>query len=133
MNTADLDAIAAIIGPTAYMEYENTAEAHLPALTAWILNLPYLDDEAFLGEAGMAIHGSALVNSFRGNWNHEHCKASAAYHESQRRHLAVGHAEDCHGDTIYDVAFAQVWRGQGHDPDAYPPKPCTCGADRGVQ
>lgn len=119
--------VAEIAGPIGYREFESSKEAHRAGLERWILALPGLSDEEFRAEAASAIHGSALVNSFRGNWAHEHCKASAAYHESKRRHVAAGHDEDCHGDTIYDVAFAQVWRSQGHSPNAYPPKDCTCG------
>lgn len=129
MNATDLDAIAEIIGPVAYREYENAGDVHRPALTDWILTLRDLDDEDFLGVAAAAIHGSALVNSFRGNWDHEHCKASAAYREAGRRHLAAGHDEDCRGDTIYDAAFRNVWRSQGYGHSAYPLKPCTCGAE----
>lgn len=128
MTTVDLDTILDIIGPVAYREFENAADAHRPALVEWILTLPRLDDDQFRDEAAMAIHGSALVNSFRGNWDHEHCKASACFHESNRRHVAAGHTEDCGGDTIYDAAFRNVWCSQGHRASAYPPKPCTCGA-----
>lgn len=121
------DTVEEIAGPVAYREFGNAADAHRPALERWLLALPNLDDEEFRAEAASAIHGSALVSSFRGNWEHEHCKASAAYHEAERRHVAAGHAEDCGGDTIYDLAFGDAWRSQGHDPDQYPPKDCTCG------
>jgi hypothetical protein len=115
-------------GPIAEQEYDRAGDAHKPTLAAWLDKLPTLSDADFSDEAASAIHGSALVNSFRGNWEHEHCKASAAHNEAQRRHKAAGHTEDCRGDTIYSRAFAQVWREQGHAPSAYPPKPCDCGA-----
>lgn len=120
---------ASPFGPTAEREFVSAADAHKPALTLWLNDLPLLDDDLFAEAASSAIHGSALVNSFRGNWEHEHCKASAAYVEAERRHREAGHTGDCTGDTIYSRAFAQVWRGQGHDPSAYPPRPCDCGAE----
>lgn len=116
-------------GPTAEREFANADDAHKATLTQWLALLPVLDDYDFFHKAASAIHDSALVNGFRGNWDHEHCKASAAYSEAQRRHREAGHSEDCAGDTIYSRAFAQVWRGQGHDPAAYPPRPCDCGTE----
>jgi hypothetical protein len=115
-------------GPIAEREFNGAKDAHRPALTAWLDRLPELSDEDFLGEAASAIHGSALVNNWRGNWEHEHCKATAAYAEAKRRHQAAGHTDECTGDTIYSRAFARVWRSQGHGADAYPPRACDCGA-----
>jgi hypothetical protein len=115
-------------GPIAEREFDNAPDFAKPDLTKWLDRLPDLSDDDFHGEAASAIHGSALVNSFRGNWDHEHCKGSAAYNEAERRHHERdGHAEDCTGDTIYSKAFAQVWRSQGHSASAYPPRPCDCG------
>lgn len=120
---------AAHFGPIAEREFDSAKDCHKPDLTKWLDALSDLSDDEFFWQAASAIHGSALVNSFRGNWDHEHCKASAAHSESERRHRAAGHSEDCTGDTIYSRAFAQVWREQGHSPSAYPPRPCDCGKD----
>lgn len=116
-------------GPIAEQEFDTAPDWSKPKLTAWLDALPSLDDEEFRQQAAMAIHDSALANSFRGNWNHDHCRATAAYSEAKARHLAAGHADDCTGDTIYSKAFAHVWRGQGHSRSAYPHQPCTCGAE----
>lgn len=115
-------------GPVAESEFEQAADGHKESLTVWLDALHGLPDDEFLDQAASAIHGSALTNSWRGNWAHEDCRASAAHHEARRRHRAAGHTEDCTGDTLYSVAFARVWRSQGHSPDAYPPRPCDCGA-----
>lgn len=115
-------------GPVAEQEFAGAKDAHKQSLTDWLNRLPDLSDEEFFWQAASAIHGSALVNGFRGNWEHEHCKATAAHAEANRRHQQAGHTADCRGDTIYSRAFAQVWREQGHSASAYPPKPCTCGA-----
>ncbi len=114
-------------GPVAEGEFASAKDCHKPDLAKWLDELHTLSDYDFFWQAAGAIHGSALVNSFRGNWDHEHCKASAAHNESERRHRAAGHSEDCTGDTIYSKAFAHVWREQGHSRDAYPPRPCDCG------
>lgn len=128
--TITTDQLRDILGPVGYREYEEAQDWAKPKLQEWARTLRDLSDDDFRGEAASAIHGSALTNSWRGNWNHEDCKASAAHHEANRRHRAAGHSDDCRGDTIYDRAFAQVWRSQGHSASAYPVKPCTCGAAR---
>lgn len=104
-------------GPVAEGEYDRAADAHKPGLTSWLNRLHTLDDDEFRAEAASAIL-----------WEHEHCKATAAYAEAVARHRAAGHTDDCTGDTLYSVAFAEAWCSQGHSRDAYPPKPCTCGA-----
>jgi hypothetical protein len=116
-------------GPIAEQEFEMAADHHKEELEAWLNLLPELSDEDFFWRAASAIAGSALAERFKGNWNHEHCKATAAYTEARRRHVEDGHLEDCSGDTIYSQAFVQAWTEQGHDPDAYPPQPCNCGAE----
>jgi hypothetical protein len=121
---------ATAFGPVAESEFEHAADCHKEELTNWLAKLPTESDEDFFWAAASAIASSALAEGFRGNWEHEHCKVTAAYNESKRRHLAAGHADDCTGDTIYSRAFAQAWREQGHSPSAYPPRACDCGAGR---
>lgn len=116
-------------GPVAEQEFDSAPDWSKDKLTAWLNTLPDLDDAEFLQQAASAIYDSALANRFRGNWNQDHCRATAAFAEARRRHEAAGHDPDCAGDTIYSQAFAQVWRGQGHSADAYPPQPCNCGAE----
>ncbi len=113
------------IGPVATREFESAPDWAKPKLRAWIDSLPTLTDTDFLSEAASAIHGSALAMRFSGNWEHEHCKATVAYREAKFRHEAAGHSQDCHGDTIYCIAHAQVMRSQGHVPAE--PVACTCG------
>jgi hypothetical protein len=115
-------------GPVAEREYDGAAEYAKADLAAWLDRLPTLSDDDLLDVAASAIHGSALAQRFRGNWEADHCKASAVYAEANLRHLAAGHTEDCSGDTIYSRAFLRAWRSQGHPADAYPPRSCDCGA-----
>lgn len=115
-------------GPVAEQEFEQAADAHRETLTRWLDALHGLPDDDFTDAAAAAIHGSALTNSWRGNWAHEDCRASAAFNEAKQRHLAAGHADNCTGDTLYSVAFRRTWRSQGHSADAYPPRACDCGA-----
>lgn len=119
------DQITDLFGPIAFREFDGSQDWAKPKLREWLDSLADLDDTEFLAEAGSAIHGSALAQSFKGNWEHEHCKATAAYREAKRRHLAAGHADDCYGDTIYSRAHANVMRSQGHTP--IEPTPCSCG------
>ena len=116
--------IAETFGPVAEGEY-NGAESYYKAdLVKWAKKLQSLPGDEFIGECGAAIHVSALVNSFRGNWEHEHFKATVCYREAKRRHIADGHAEECRGDTAYSLAHARVMRSQGYTPS--PSVSCTC-------
>lgn len=119
-----------LIGPVAFREYEAAPESTKPQLRAWARQLRDLSDRDFASEAASAIHGSAVMNSYRGNAEHVHCKASAVYHEAIRRHVAAGHDRDCRGDNLYSRAFRSVWRSQGYDTAAYAPDACDCGATR---
>ena len=120
------DALRDILGPVGWGEYEASPDWAKPKLREWAERLGEMSDNVFLAEAASAIHGSALMQSFRGHYEHEHCKATACYKEAQRRHRRAGHAEDCHGDTIYARAHANVMRSQGHTPRE--PSRCSCGA-----
>lgn len=126
MSTELPEDVADILGPIGAREFNTAPDHSKPKLIEWARTLRGLDDVTFLSEAASTIHGSALVNSFRGNWDHEHCKGSAVYHEANRRHLLAGHDADCRGETIYGRAFRYVWVGQGHNPATYRPMPCTC-------
>lgn len=125
------DELADIFGPVGYREFQAAAPTRHDELRRWALALRACTEDDFLGEAASAIHGSALTNSWRGNWYHEDCKASACHHESGRRWGAAGHSEECRGSTLYERAFRQVWIEQGHNPAAYELRPCTCGAEGG--
>lgn len=115
-------------GPIAEREFEQATDGHKEDLAHWLNVLHTLTDDHFAHVASSAIHGSALTNSWRGNWAHEDCRASAAHNEAKRRYEAAGHARGCTGSNLYDRAFAQVWRSQGHSADTYPPRPCDCGS-----
>lgn len=131
MNTTAVELpadVADLLGPVGTSEFHAAPEYAKPKLIEWVRGLAAQDDGEFFWTAASAIHACALTNSWRGNWNHEDCKGTAVYRESERRHRAAGHSEDCRGATIYSKAFVQVWREQGHDPAAYPIRPCTCGA-----
>jgi hypothetical protein len=119
--------LADILGPVGIHEYENSPDWAKPKLRDWAESLAGMSDDNFLSEAASAIHGSALLQSFRSNYEHEHCKATACFKEAQRRHRAAGHTDDCHGDTLYSRAHASVMRSQGHTPSE--PLLCSCGAD----
>lgn len=118
---------AARYGLVAEREFDAAPNYAKAKLTEWLDRLPTLSDDDFAAETGAAIHTAALTNSWRGNWSADDCKATACHGEAKRRHLAAGHAEDCTGDTIYSTAFARVWRSQGYNPNAYPPRACDCG------
>ncbi len=112
-------------GPIAYREFQGATDTAKPRLRDWLGNLHTLTDDELLGEAAGAILGSAIVQRFRGNFEADHCMATACYREAKRRHEAAGHAGDCRGTTIYGRAHANVMRSQGHTPSD--PTPCSCG------
>lgn len=121
------DTLADILGIVGIREYESAPAWAQAKVEMWAAKLRTRDDDDFMWEAASCIHASALANSFRGNWEAEHAKASACHHEAKRRHLAAGHTKDCRGDTLYSRAFVEAWAGQGYSRSAYPPEPCDCG------
>lgn len=124
MTISDTE-LADILGPVGIREFEASPDWAKPKLRDWAASLAGMSADDFFGEAASAIHGSALMQSFRGNYEHEHCKATGVFKEAQRRHRAAGHADDCYGDTIYVRAHASVMRSQGHTPSE--PQACSCG------
>jgi hypothetical protein len=122
------DQLQEILGPVGWGEYEASEDWAQPKIRAWAETLANLSDDDFRAEAASAIHGSALMQSFRGNYEHEHCKATACFKEAQRRHISAGHTKYCRGTTIYSQAHNDVRRSQGYRPAD--PSDCTCGAER---
>ncbi|MFG1846870.1 hypothetical protein [Micromonospora carbonacea] len=116
---------ATLVGPVAVREFDNAADRYKPDLLAWAQNLPALPDDEFVTVAARSIYDSANVGRFRGNWDHEHFKATVCFTEANRRHVAAGHSEDCRGDNLYSRAYARALRNNGHRaPEAVP---CQCG------
>lgn len=115
---------ASVYGLVAEREYAAAPDWDKPKLAEWLAYLPSLSDAAFLDHAAGAIYDSALANRFRGNWEGTHCRATAAYGEAKRRHLAAGHSEDCQGPTLYSNAHARIMREHGYSPS--PDGTCTC-------
>lgn len=132
MNTAELQVdtdLEALVGPVAYREWQNAKPIYHDQLATWARRLPTLSDADFTDEAASAIHASALTQSFRGNWEHEHFKASAAHIEARRRHVTAGHDPDCRGANLYTEAYYRVTRSQGYHWDETPPCDGTCKDD----
>jgi hypothetical protein len=127
MANATSQQIAHIVGPVAANEFDNAADYYKPGLLDWTRKLQHLSDKDLFDECLRAIYGSALGNSFRGNWEHEHFKASACHHEAGRRHRAAGHSKDCLADTIYGRAHRQLMKEHGYS--TQPPRGCTCGKE----
>jgi len=127
-TSTEIDLVS-LVGPVAATEFEASEDCYKPGLLEWAGKLRDLDDAEFEAETSSAIYDSALVNSFRGNWNHEHFKATACFHEAQRRHVAAGHSEDCRGETIYGRAHSRLMRDHGYTPAAA--GECRCEVTRG--
>lgn len=116
--------LEALIGQVALQELEAAKPIYTESLIAWARTLSSLTDDELVNECESTIFESALAQSFRGNWEHAHCKASACYTEARRRHVATGHSEDCRGDTLYSRGYRRVVISQGHTPPSF--VACTC-------
>jgi len=127
VTATDTDAqwIADTFGPVAAQEFNGAKDTYKADLVTWARDLPDLSDDAFARECAHAIFDSAQASRFRGNWEHEHFKATACFREARRRHVAAGHSDDCRGDTAYGFAHARVMKANGYTPS--PPASCTCG------
>lgn len=116
--------LLALTGIVGYDEFENSPDWAKDELRRKLVALTQLDDEDFVREARGAIYNSALVNRFRGNWNHDHCYATACYHQSEQRRLAAGHLEECRARSLYAWAYDEVTREHGMEVRDY--LPCEC-------
>lgn len=121
--TTGIDLVA-LVGAVAAGEYEAAKDFYKPGLLEWAGKMRSLSDAEFLTDAKCAIFDSASCNRFRGNWEHEHFKATACWFEAKRRHIAAGHDEDCRGETLYSRAHASVMRDHGYAPTE--PGECCC-------
>jgi hypothetical protein len=113
-----------LVGVVAAGEYEAAKDIYKPRLLLWTQKLSTLDDVEFARETSRAIYESATVARFGSGWDHEHFKASACFHEAERRHVAAGHDEDCRGETIYSREHARLMREHGYAPTE--PGQCRC-------
>lgn len=116
--------LLALTGIVGYREFESAPAYAKEDLRRKLEALTQLDDEDFVNEAKSAIYDSALVSRFRGNWNHDHCYATACYHQSELRKVTAGHLKDCRARTLYARAYDEVTRQHGMQVRDYPP--CAC-------
>lgn len=126
MDALTDEALTALVGAVAAMEFRAARDYYRAEMEEYATSLPTLTDRELRDKTIRAIHASALMQAFRGNWEHEHFKASACFHESQRRHRLAGHSDSCSND-IYTRAYDAVMRDQGHTPTDHPPCECFAG------
>lgn len=113
-----------LTGIVGYGEFESAPEYTKEELRRKLVALTEMSDEDFVNEARSAIYDSALVTRFRGNWEADHCYATACYHQSELRKIAAGHLEDCRARTLYSQAYDEVTSQHGMEVRDYPP--CEC-------
>lgn len=113
-----------LTGIVGYREFENAPEYAKEGLREKLVALTEMSDEDFVTAARGAIYGSASVSRFRGNWEADHCYATACYHQSELRKIAAGHLEDCRAQTLYSRAYDEVTSQHGMEVRDYPP--CEC-------
>lgn len=116
--------LLALTGHVGYREFEDSVEHAKDELRKKLIALTEMSDEDFVFEARSAIYDSALVSRFRGNWEADHCYATACYHQSELRKIAAGHLEDCRARTLYSRAYDEITRQHGMETREYPP--CEC-------
>lgn len=123
-DTATVEAeLASFVGQVAVTEFRAARECYHDELLTFARTLPILDDIRLQSITESAIFSSALMSGFRGNHNHVHFKATACFHECQRRHRVGGHRDDCAHD-IYTRAHDAVMMSQGYEVRTH--EPCTC-------
>lgn len=122
-TAAALTEVAAGFGAVTEREFAAMAPFYRDETLAWLRALPGLDDRAFLDAAEGAIASSSVVASFRSNYNHLHCRASAAYHHGAARDDAAGRDPACERHSLYARAWRRFAADQGL---ASPPPQCRC-------
>lgn len=122
-------AVEARWGPVVAREFTSAEPGDRAGVLEFLDRLPDLDTREFLDQAEHAIYTSSLMSGFRGNWQHEHAKASACYTESCRRAEAAGRNPSCDRHALYSQAYRRVSISQGYGPG--PRSECSCPADAG--
>ena len=123
----DLTLLEAAFGPIVPREFDAAQAYAKPELWEWLINVKNISDEELYHASRSAIYESALVQRFRTNFEHVHCKATACYAEAENRLRQENHQEDCRPSGIYGRAHADVMSDHGYAPSS-PVRPCTCGA-----
>ncbi len=113
-----------LVGGIAAGEYESAPEYAKAELSDWLRTVRDLSDEDLAAECRRWIYEGALVQRFRMNFDHIHCRATACYSESARRLTLAGHERHCHGPSIYSRAHASTMRDHGYQPS--PEGTCVC-------
>ena len=103
-------------GPVAAQEFEAARDTVKPGLLVWLASLRTMTDDEFRDACESAIYASASVARFRGNFEDDHCKATACFSESRRRLVLAGHSDDCRGPSVYSRAHASLMRSHGYQP-----------------
>lgn len=130
MDTIDVEAatleITENFSNVAAREFQAAKTCRQGELLDWSRQLRVCSDGDLKDKAESAIYTSALMASFRGNYEHEHAKATMCYDEAIRRHREKGHSTECRGRTLYEIAHHNVMRQEGHSPGPLS-QVCTCG------
>ncbi len=114
-----------LIGVVGLREYKAAAELARPKLDEWIGALRDLSDDELYGECRRWIYEGALVQRFqRMNFEDVHCRGTACFFESRRRHRLAGHDDHC-SQSIYGRAYAAVTTDAGY-PGMGSTRECTC-------
>lgn len=115
MSTFTDEQLTDLIGVVGVGEYKVAAEHARPKLDEWIAALRELSDDELFSECRRWIYEGALVQRFqRMNFEDVHCRGTACFFESRRRHRAAGHEDRCGGPSIYSRAYAAVTTDAGY-------------------
>lgn len=123
----DLELLESLVGPVARREFEGAPDYAKSELYEWCIKLRLLDDRNLYHVAKHSIYESALVNRFHFNFEHIHCRATACYHEAERRLKLEDHDEECRPSGIYGRAHHDTMIDCHLDP-IREVHTCTCGA-----
>ena len=135
MTTTELTItkISDLFGPGAAREARSAAEtnADMDALLAFGDALMAATDREYVQIASSAVWDAANSSRFQPPSYDVECKASMCFAESERRHQAAGHTEDCRGAALYPRAWNMAVRDAGHSHMVGDRPACTCGHDSG--
>lgn len=114
------DTLTDWIGEDAARRLQKIPAVDVPAVMDWVMDTTEADDDRLSGEIQAVLTGLQL-----GPLNpapfHDEFKNSVLYHEARKRHLALGHEQDCIADTAYSKAVKRLTRSDVAD------VPCECG------
>src|ERR1044072_838128 len=114
------DTLTDWIGEDAARRLQKIPAVDVPAVMDWVMDTTEADNDRLSDEIQAVLTGLQLGDHNPAPF-YDEFKNSVLYHEARKRHLALGHEQDCIADTAYSKAVKRLTRSDVAE------VPCECG------